>query len=65
MNQIPFATCRMMDGSIQTGFADQENVALYREGKTPRIRVFWNTTGVFHNTRSAPVNAGKAARMDN
>jgi hypothetical protein len=55
----------MMDSSIQTGFADQENVALYREGKVSRIRVFWNTTGVFHNTRSAPVNAGKAARMDN
>tara|TARA_R110000868_G_scaffold56338_2_gene174437 strand:- start:583 stop:750 length:168 start_codon:yes stop_codon:yes gene_type:complete len=55
----------MMDGTIQTGFADPENVALYREGKVSRIRVFWSTTGVFHNKRSVPVNAGKAARMDN
>jgi hypothetical protein len=62
---IPFATCRTMDGSIQTGFADPENVALYREGKVSSIRVHWSTTGVFHNTRSAPVNAGRAARMGN
>lgn len=64
MNQILFATCRMMDGTIQSGFADEQNIQSYREGKSPNVRTFWFTTGKFHAAKSAPVTRGKPARMD-